>query len=173
MAGHLAEAGVGIVYGGATVGLMGLVADTALARGGEVHGVIPRGLADRELAHRGLTELEVVSTMHERKARMADLADAFVALPGGAGTLEELFEVWTWQQLGIHTKPVCLYDTNDYWQPLLRAVDAMVHDGFMAQRYREAVIVEREPVSLLERIRAWQPLEDTWSSTQQTAAPRP
>ncbi len=163
LAEHLADQGIGIVYGGATVGLMGVVADSALARGGEVYGVIPQGLMDRELAHHGLTSLDVVATMHERKARMAELADAFVALPGGAGTLEELFEVWTWQQLGIHHKPVCLYDTDGYWQPLLTAIEQMAGAGFLAARYRDAILVEREPVALLERISGWQPRESTWS----------
>ena len=115
----LARAGVGIVYGGGHVGLMGVVADAALAAGGEVVGVIPQHLVDDEVAHPGLPRLEVVDSMHERKARMADLADAFVALPGAAGTLEELFEAWTWGMLGLHAKPTALLDVDGFWQPLL------------------------------------------------------
>ena len=111
----IARAGHGIVYGGAHVGLMGLLADAALAAGGEVLGVLPQNLVEREVGHTGLTRLELVGTMHERKARMADLADAFVALPGGTGTLDELIEIMTWAQLGLHTKPVALYDVDDFW----------------------------------------------------------
>ena len=111
----IAEAGHGLVYGGAHVGLMGVLADAALAAGGEVVGVLPQNLVEREVGHSGLTRLELVGSMHERKARMADLADAFVALPGGTGTLDELIEIMTWSQLGLHAKPVALYDVDEFW----------------------------------------------------------
>ena len=127
----LAGAGHAIVYGGARVGLMGLLADTALRAGGEVHGVIPTHLVDREAAHEGLTHLDVVDTMHERKARMTELADAFVALPGGVGTLEELFEVVTWGLLGLHDKPVALLDPDGYWDGLTAQLDQVVASGYL------------------------------------------
>src|SRR5690242_19910008 len=127
----LGAAGIGLVFGGGRVGLMGALADAALAAGGEVVGVIPRFLLDREVAHEGVTQLEVVESMHERKARMATLGDAFLALPGGAGTLEELFEVWTWQFLGLHRLPVGLLDVAGYWQPLLALAGHMVETGFL------------------------------------------
>ena len=125
----VAEAGVGIVYGGGHVGLMGVVADAALAAGGEVVGVIPRHLADQEIAHTGLTRLEIVESMHDRKARMAELADAFVALPGGVGTMEELFEAWTWGQLGLHAKPTAVLDTDGFYRHLLAQLDVMTEAG--------------------------------------------
>jgi uncharacterized protein (TIGR00730 family) len=153
----LAAAGVGIVYGGAHVGLMGVVADAALAAGGEVIGIIPQDLVDREIAHSGLTRLEVVRDMHERKARMAELADAFCALPGGTGTLEELFEVWTWQQLGLHAKPLALLDSEGFWAPLLALVDAQVSGGFVRPADRDALLVARSAAELLERLAAWRP----------------
>src|SRR6185503_14872599 len=115
----LAERGIGLVYGGGRVGLMGILADAALAAGGEVIGVIPQALLDREIGHRGLTQLRVVDSMHSRKALMGDLADGFIALPGGIGTLEELFEVWTWAQLGLHRKPCGLLDANGFYAPLV------------------------------------------------------
>ncbi len=127
----LATAGVGIVYGGASVGLMGVLADAALAAGGEVIGVIPGGLFAAEVAHQGLTRLHVVASMHERKAVMADLADAFAALPGGLGTLDELFEVLTWRQLGLHAKPVALVDVGGFWDPLAGMVDGLTAAGFV------------------------------------------
>jgi uncharacterized protein (TIGR00730 family) len=128
----LAEAGIGLVYGGARVGLMGTVADAALEAGGEVIGVIPQRIVDREVAHRGLTELRVVETMHERKAQMNDLADAFVVLPGGLGTLEEIFEILTWQGLGYHAKPSVFVDVNGFWTGLLVRLDEMAASGFVA-----------------------------------------
>ncbi|WP_205849782.1 TIGR00730 family Rossman fold protein [Nakamurella flava] len=158
----LGDADVGVVYGGGRVGLMGVVADTTLAAGGTVVGVIPQGLVDRELAHRDLTRLEVVPDMHARKLRMAELADGFVALPGGAGTLEELFEVWTWQQLGIHGKPVALYDVDGYWQPLLHALDTMTARGFLSQRFRDGLIVVDNPADLLDAVRSWTPQPSKW-----------
>jgi uncharacterized protein (TIGR00730 family) len=127
----LAAAGVGIVYGGASVGLMGVLADAALAAGGEVIGVIPGGLFAAEVPHQGLTRLQVVASMHERKAVMADLADGFAALPGGLGTLDELFEVLTWRQLGLHAKPVALLDVGGFWNPLAETLDALTAAGFI------------------------------------------
>lgn len=153
--GLLARAGIGLVYGGAHVGLMGAVADAALAAGGSVVGVIPEALVSRELAHPGLTELVVVGTMHERKAEMASRADAFVALPGGAGTLEEVFEVWTWQQLGYHDKPVAFLDVAGYWRPLLDALEGMAAAGFVRRGPLDALVVESEPEAVLARLREW------------------
>ncbi len=132
----LAERGIGIVYGGARVGLMGALADAALAAGGEVIGVIPRALIEREIGHTGLTELRIVESMHERKALMAELADGFVALPGGVGTLEELFEVWTWAQLGLHAKPCALLDTDGFYAPLVAFLDHQVDAGFVRAAHR-------------------------------------
>ena len=122
----LAQAGVGLVYGGASVGLMGVLADAALAAGGEVIGVLPGGLFAAEVPHPGLTRMEVVGSMHERKARMADLADGFAALPGGLGTLDELFEILTWRQLGLHTKPIALVEVGGFWDPLAGLLDGLV-----------------------------------------------
>jgi uncharacterized protein (TIGR00730 family) len=133
----IAAAGLGLVYGGASVGLMGAVADAALAGGAEVIGVLPDVLAGKEIAHAGLTRLELVSTMHERKARMAALADAFLILPGGYGTLEELLEVVTWAQLRLHAKPVILINTAGYWHGLLEFLDTAVAAGFLKQKNRE------------------------------------
>jgi uncharacterized protein (TIGR00730 family) len=132
----LAEAGVGIVYGGASVGLMGVLADAALAAGGEVIGVIPGGLFAAEVPHQGLTRLQVVASMHERKAVMADLAGAFAALPGGLGTLDELFEVLTWRQLGLHAKPVALVDADGFWEPLTEMLDGLTAEGFVPAETR-------------------------------------
>ncbi len=130
---ELAARGLGLVYGGAQVGIMGAVADAVLAAGGEVIGVIPRMLVDKEVAHTGLTDLRVVETMHERKALMESLADGVIALPGGFGTLEELFEIVTWAQLGIHTKPVALLNVAGYWDQLLAFIDHMVAERFVRQ----------------------------------------
>ena len=138
-AADLARAGVGVVYGGGHVGRMGVVADAALAAGGEVVGVIPQHLVDDELAHPGLPRLEVVADMHGRKARMAELSDAFVALPGAAGTLEELFEAWTWGMLGLHAKPTLLLDVDGFWQPLLAQLRRMVDDGYLDARRFDAL----------------------------------
>ena len=152
LGGHLAAQHIGIVYGGGGSGLMGAVADAALTAGGEVVGVIPQALMDRELAHPGLTRLEVVADMHERKRRMAALGDAFVALPGGIGTLEELFEVWTWQQLGFHAKPIALYDVGGFWQPLVSMAEHMVAAGFLGHAHRELLIVRETPTGLIEAL---------------------
>ncbi|MDP1797082.1 MAG: TIGR00730 family Rossman fold protein [Planctomycetaceae bacterium] len=149
--------GTEIVYGGGSVGLMGVVADTALAAGGKVIGVIPEFLATRELLHEGLTELHVVSSMHTRKALMADLADGFVALPGGLGTFEELFEVLTWAQLGLHRKPVGLLNPRNYFEGFLMQVDRAISDGFCRPEHRELFVVDDDPMRLLSRMGTYQP----------------
>jgi uncharacterized protein (TIGR00730 family) len=133
----LVGVGAGLVYGGGAVGLMGVVADAVLGRGGEVIGVIPESMVAREIAHQGLTELRVTRSMHERKAEMAALADAFVALPGGLGTFEELCEILTWAQLGLHSKPVILLDVEDYWAPFFNLLDAALAAGFVRPIHRE------------------------------------
>jgi len=136
----LARRGIGVVYGGGRVGLMGIVADSALDAGGEVIGVIPQDMVDRELAHRGATELRIVGTLHERKAVMAELSDAFIALPGGLGTLEELAEVVSWAQLGLHAKPIGLLGVRGYWADLLRWLDGAVAAGFVARANRGLIL---------------------------------
>ena len=151
----IVAAGLGVVYGGGRVGLMGAVADAALAEGGEVIGVIPSALQRREIAHRGLTELHVVDSMHERKAMMAQLSDAFAALPGGFGTMDELVEAVTWSQLGIHSKPVGLLDVAGYWQPLRRLVDNAVDQGFVAPAGRDLLIWSDDPAELLTALGEW------------------
>jgi len=162
LATHLAQAGHGIVYGGGKVGLMGVVADAALAAGGEVIGVTPKTLVEREVAHHGVTRLEVVDTMHERKARMVDLADALVALPGGVGTLDEFFEAWTWQLLGIHAKPVALYDIDEYWTPLRSLLDQIVAERFLGQEHRAALIHGSDPGALIDEIERWSAPTQKW-----------
>jgi len=149
--------GAGLVFGGGHVGIMGAVADAVLAAGGPAVGVIPRGLQERELAHAGLTELHLVETMHQRKALMAELSDAFVALPGGMGTLEETTEVLTWAQLGIHQKPVGLLDVEGYWTPFVAMLDHAVEEGFLRPDQRALLLVEREVEPLLDRLEAWRP----------------
>jgi uncharacterized protein (TIGR00730 family) len=158
----LAARSVGIVYGGGRVGLMGVVADLALAAGGEVIGVIPESLQSAEVGHTGLTRLHVVGSMHERKQLMADLADGFVALPGGVGTLEEIFEAWTWLQLGIHAKPVAFLNINGFWDPLLAGLDGMVRAGFVPAEFRAALIVAESAEDLLEEIGNWQAPARKW-----------
>jgi len=148
----LAERGVGVVYGGASVGLMGVVAEAVLAAGGEAIGVIPQALVDREVAHPGLSELHVVGSMHERKALMAGLADAFVALPGGIGTLEELFEVFTWRQLGLHDKPIALLDVAGYWAGLAAFLEHAEAEGFLRSGHRRALLHVDGVESLLTRL---------------------
>jgi uncharacterized protein (TIGR00730 family) len=148
----LAERNLTLVYGGAARGLMRVLADTALAAGGTVIGVIPRGLVDRELAHPGLSELHVVGSMHERKQKMADLSDGFVALPGGFGTLDETAEVLTWRQLGLHGKPCGLLDVAGFFAPLLRFFDHAVDEGFVAAEQRRLLITDDDPARLLDRL---------------------
>ena len=153
----LAGEGIGVVYGGGHVGLMGVLADTAMAAGGEVVGVMPQALVDREIGHTEISELRVVGSMHERKALMADLSDAFIALPGGAGTLEELFEVYTWAQLGLHDKPCGLLDVEDYFSGLVGFLDHAVDERFLREEHRAMLIVEREPRALIERLAEFEP----------------
>ena len=160
----LAARGVGLVYGGGRVGLMGAVADAALAGGGEVIGVIPQRLVDRELAHPGLSELRVVGSLHERKAQMADLADGFIALPGGLGTLEELAEAASWAQLELHHKPIGLLGPPGYWQGLTTWLDDAVSEGFISLQHRRLVAVDADLDALLARFEAWQPPPDRWGT---------
>lgn len=141
-----------LVYGGGSIGLMGILADAALAAGGRVVGVLPEHLARREVAHAGLTELHIVASMHERKALMARRADAFIALPGGLGTLEELFEVLTWAQLGLHRKPCALLNADGYFDPMIAFLDGAVARGFVQPRHRDMLLIDTDPARLLERI---------------------
>ena len=154
----LAERGLGVVYGGASVGVMASVADGALERGGEVIGVIPRLLLDREIAHTGVSDLRIVETMHERKALMADLSDVVVALPGGAGTLDELFEMFTWSQLGLHRKPIGLLNVAGYWDRLLAFLQHAVDERFLWAEQRDTLLVESNPAVLLDRCATYEPL---------------
>jgi uncharacterized protein (TIGR00730 family) len=154
----VASRGVRLVYGGGSVGLMGRVADAALRAGGHVVGVIPTALVRMEVAHRGLPDLHIVSTMHERKARMADLADAFVALPGGMGTLDEMFEMLTWSQLGLHAKPCGFLDVSGYFQPLLTFLDHAVTAGFIRPEHRRIFVVDDDPARLLDRLATHRPV---------------
>ena len=143
-----------MVYGGGKVGLMGIAADATLAAGGAVFGVIPQNLLDKEVGHPGLTELRVVATMHERKTLMFERADAFVALAGGIGTFEELFEIWTWYQLGVHSKPFGLLNTNGYYDPLIAMLDRMVSEGFLSPAVRALLLVGTDAAELLQRLHA-------------------
>ena len=154
----LAERRIGLVYGGGRVGLMGVLADAVLAAGGEAIGVIPGHLSEREVGHGGLSELHVVGSMHERKALMARLADGFLALPGGIGTLDELFEIWTWRQLGLHSKPVGLLDTGGFFSPLVAFLDRLVEEGFLRREQRSLLEVEADPAALVDRLTAAVPL---------------
>jgi uncharacterized protein (TIGR00730 family) len=158
MAAQLAAGGLGLVYGGGNVGLMGVLADAMLAAKAEVIGVIPRSLVEREVAHHGVTRLHVVQTMHERKAMMAQLCDAFVALPGGFGTLEEFFEVLTWSQLGYHRKPCGLLNVAGYYDGLARMLDHGVAEGFISPAHRALVIAETGPARLLQRLAEFTPV---------------
>jgi uncharacterized protein (TIGR00730 family) len=153
----IARRGVGLVYGGGKVGLMGIVADAVLAERGEVIGVIPEALEAREVAHRGLTQLRVVRSMHERKALMADLSDAFIALPGGFGTFEEFCEVITWVQLGLHAKPCGLLNVGGFYAPLLALFDHAVGEGFVRPEHRAIVLEDDDPEALIERLRSYRP----------------
>lgn len=153
----LVARGLGLVYGGASVGLMAVVADTVLAKGGEVVGVIPQMLVDKEIAHPGLTEIHVVPSMHARKAKMADLSDGFVALPGGVGTLEELFEIWTWAQLGSHTKPVGVLDVNGFYAKMHAFLDHVVAEGFLREGHRGMLLSADDAGTLLDAFATYRP----------------
>jgi uncharacterized protein (TIGR00730 family) len=148
----LAESGRRLVYGGGRTGLMGALAEGALGAGGEVIGIMPRHLVDREVAHTGLSELRVVESMHERKALLAELSDGFLAMPGGLGTLEELFEIWTWGQLGLHRKPYGLLEVAGFYAPLLTFLDHAVTEGFIRREYRELLVVDTDPGALISRM---------------------
>lgn len=159
----IARRGLRLVYGGADVGLMGVVADAALAAGGEVIGVIPQALVEKEIAHAGLTRLEVVASMHERKARMAELSDAFVALPGGPGTLEEIFEVWTWGQLGFHEKPVGFLNVGGYYAALAAFFDHAVGEAFLQAPHRNMLLVREDGAEMLDAMAAYAaPAVEKW-----------
>jgi hypothetical protein len=158
----LAARGIGVVFGGGRRGLMGALADAALAAGGEVIGVIPRGLVGRELAHPGVTELRIVESLHERKAQMAELADGFICLPGGLGTLEELAEVASWAQLELHAKPIGLLGFAGYWDSLLAWLDRAVAEGFISAQHRRLVGIDPDLDALLVRFEAWQPPPGRW-----------
>jgi uncharacterized protein (TIGR00730 family) len=146
----MAERGVDLVYGGGRLGLMGVIADSVLALGGHVYGVIPEALVSLEVAHSGVTELHRVATMHERKARMTELADGFLALPGGIGTLDELFEAWSWNALGYHKKPLCLLNVEGFWDELITFIDQATDKGFLSERRRQQLLVATTPDQALE-----------------------
>jgi len=169
LAAELAARGWGMVYGGGKVGMMGTVADAAIAGGCEVLGVIPKALEQKELGHTGITRLEIVASMHERKQRMAELADAFVALPGGLGTLEEIFENLTWAQLGIHAKPCAFLNVEGYYDPLLEFIDRAVSQRYVRPEHRRMIVVESSPAALLDRIEAYEPPEiEKWMDREET-----
>ncbi len=159
---YMAGQGIDLVFGGGKVGLMGVVADAVLAGGREVYGVIPESLRDRELAHNGLTRLDVVGSMHERKALMAKQADAFVALPGGPGTMDEIFEAWTWAQLGYHDKPCALLNVDGYYDELIAFFKTMAGAGFLKAEYADMVIVEESAQALIAALLDYQPPASKW-----------
>lgn len=165
----LVERDLRLVYGGAGIGVMGIVADRVLQLGGQVVGVIPQALATKEVAHPGLTELHVTASMHERKMRMAELADGFIALPGGIGTLEELFEIWTWAQLGFHDKPCGVLNTGGYYDALIRFLDHVAAEQFVKPQQRAMLLVESEPAALLDRYAGYRPpAVEHWLDRSQT-----
>ena len=169
LAGELVRRDIGLVYGGASVGIMGEIADTVLAGGGEVIGVIPQALVDKEVSHSGLTELKIVDSMHERKEIMADISEGFIALPGGLGTIEEIFEVLTWAQLGFHKKPCALLNVKGYYDKLTQFLNHAVAEGFIANTHREMLLVEEEPHRLLEIMAAYTaPAVDKWIGRDET-----
>ncbi len=166
---ELVRRNLGLVYGGANLGLMAVLTDTVLAEGGEVIGVIPKMLVEKEIAHPGLTELHVVDSMHQRKAMMADLADGFIALPGGLGTFEEFFEVWTWGQLGLHTKPCGLLDVCGYFSHLIEFLDHAVDEQFLRQENRDLLLRATDPATLLNLFESYRPLHiPNWIDRDQT-----
>ncbi|MCM3655423.1 TIGR00730 family Rossman fold protein [Metabacillus litoralis] len=166
---QLARNDLTLVYGGARVGIMGAVANATLKAGGEVIGVIPKMLMGRENAHTGLTELIVVNSMHERKAKMEQLSDGFITLPGGPGTMEEFFEVYTWAQLGEHQKPIGMLNSNNYYNKLLTFFDHMIEEQFLKPEYQSMIIVEKDPQQLLEKFRNYEPPQlPTWISREET-----
>lgn len=157
---ELVKRGITLVYGGGSVGLMGVIATTVMKEGGKAIGIIPQFLEEREVSHISLTELHIVNSMHERKAKMADLADAFIAMPGGPGTLEELVEIYTWAQLGLHQKPIGLLNINNYYDPLISFFDHMVEQHFLKENHRKIMsIVETDPARLLDKLMEYEPPE--------------
>jgi uncharacterized protein (TIGR00730 family) len=154
---ELAKRNISLVYGGASVGVMGAVADAVLEAGGHVIGVMPTFLEEREISHKNLSELIVVESMHERKAKMAELVDGFITLPGGPGTLEEFFEIFTWAQLGLHQKPCGLLNINDYYTPLISLFNHMTEEQFLQEKYRSMALVDTEPQGLLDQFNTYQP----------------
>ncbi|MEA3014588.1 MAG: hypothetical protein QOD42_3133 [Sphingomonadales bacterium] len=150
----MAERGIGLVYGGGRLGLMGVVADAALEAGGEVYGVIPQALVNLEVAHSGCTELHLVTTMHERKAMMTELTDAFVAIPGGIGTLDELFEAWSWNALGYHAKPFALLNVDGFWDGMIAFLDDVAQSGFMSRQRRDQLLVSDGIEDVIDRLDA-------------------
>ena len=168
LAESLVNQNIRLIYGGASIGIMGMVADRVLALGGEVIGVIPQALSHKEVAHPNLSELHITDSMHERKMLMAELADGFIALPGGIGTLEELFEIWTWAQLGIHNKPLGLLNVADYFDDLIRFLDHMTEQAFFKSRHRQMLMVESQPELLLNRLLNFQyPTIQPWLGKDQ------
>jgi uncharacterized protein (TIGR00730 family) len=157
LAAELVKHNVGLVYGGASIGIMGILADAVLARGGEVIGVIPQVLAEKEVLHPRLTELKIVHSMHERKALMAELADGFIALPGGLGTLEELFEILTWAQLGLHQKPCALLNVNHYYDTLIAFLEHALKEQFVSPKHRSLLLVEDNPGAVIDTLLAYRP----------------
>lgn len=153
----LATRGITIVYGGGRTGLMGALADAAMAAGGEVIGVMPHGLVEREVAHKGITALRVVDSMHERKAMIAELADAFITMPGGIGTLEEFFETWTWANLGVHRKPIGLLDADGFWEPLFALLERLEQQGFLRGTPQEWLVADDNPARLLAALERFEP----------------
>lgn len=164
LARQLVDHNIGLVYGGASVGMMGTLADAVLKNGGEAIGIMPQALFEKEVSHSNLTEFKVVGSMHERKALMADISDGFIALPGGLGTLEELFETLTWAQLGFHKKPCGLLNTRDYFSHLSTFLDHTVNEGFVGKIHRDMLLVEQDPVKLLKRMFSYRPpMVDKWT----------
>jgi uncharacterized protein (TIGR00730 family) len=164
LAAGIVARGADVVYGGGSLGLMGVLADATIAAGGQVTGVIPRFLDDREVGHHGVTDLRVVETMHERKMLMADLSDAFLVLPGGIGTLEEIIEMLSWSQLGLHRKPMGLLDVDGFWAPLVGLLDHMMVEKFVGVDHRRLLLSDPDPIGLLDAMEAWEaPTEQrTW-----------
>jgi uncharacterized protein (TIGR00730 family) len=162
----LAQRGIDVVYGGGRVGLMGALADAALKSGGAVIGVMPQSLVEREIQHTGLTQLHVVASMHERKTKMADLSDGFIALPGGAGTLEEIFEQWTWAQLGIHQKPCGFLNTNSYYDPLRLMIEKMASEAFLRPEHASMLFFETDPATLIDAFRNYSPPPTKWQASK-------
>ncbi|HET6510413.1 MAG TPA: TIGR00730 family Rossman fold protein [Baekduia sp.] len=165
---ELVRRGSDVVYGGGSLGLMGVLADAALRGGGRVTGVIPRFLDNREIGHHGVTDLRVVETMHERKMLMAELADAFLVLPGGIGTLEEVVEMLSWSQLGLHRKPIGLLDVDGFWEPLVALLDHMTEQRFVSVDHRQFILHDRDPIALLDAMEAWEaPKVSRWMTEEE------